>query len=171
MLTARFQVAYLVATFTIFVAVAALTRARARRIAGAVASVLVFTTLSAPMDELAARLGWWTYPSSPPHPPLPVYLGQAFVFVGNVALIGWRVQRRFGARGVAWLAMLVCVVGAIRDFVVAAVWHELITFGPQPQALAADVAAWGVVVLVALTVTRLVAGQARADALRGAPPS
>ncbi len=168
MFTARFQVAYLAGTLAAFAAVAWLSRARLRRVAGALASALVFTALSAPIDALGARGGWWSYPScvDPPHPPLAVYLGQALLFVGNLALIGWRVQRRFGARGVAALAAIVCAGGVLRDFAVAARLPDFIRFGPLPASAVADAFAWATVVLVALAVTRLVAGPARADAPR-----
>jgi hypothetical protein len=166
--TTRFQIVYLLFTLAAFSAVAFFTRAGVRRLAGAVCSVLVFTAISAPIDNLGARYRLWTYPScaNPPHPPLAVYLGQALMFVGTIALIGWRVQRRFGARGLAWLAAIVCVLGLIRDLSVGAALPDLIRLGPMPASAFADVAAWGIVVTVALVVTRLVAGPASADALR-----
>jgi hypothetical protein len=166
--TTRFQIVYLVGTLAVFAAVAFFSRAGARRVAGALCSVLVFTALSAPIDNFGARHDLWTYPScqNPAHPPLAVYVGQALMFVGTMALIGWRVQRRFGLRGVAWLAAIVCALGAIRDFSVAAALPDLLRFGPMPAALFADLAAWAIIVLVALGVTRLVAGPAAADALR-----
>jgi hypothetical protein len=164
MFPASVQIGYLAFTSVVFVALVLLTGAGLRRVAGALASVAVFTALSAPIDLLAIRRGWWSYPgcADPPHPPLPVYVGQALLFVGSIALIGWRVQRRFGARGVVWLTGLVCVAGAARDFGVAAALPDIIQFGPLPSSLAADVAAWLVVVFVALAVSRAVAGAAAA---------
>ena len=166
MFTTRFQIIYLVATLAIFGAVVFFSRARARRVAGAVCSVIVFTALSAPIDNFGARHDLWTYPSclNPPHPPLLVYVGQALMFVGTIALIGWRLERRFGTRGLLWLLGIVCVVGAIRDFSVAAVLPDLLRFGPMPGSLFADLAAWAIVVAVALGVTRVIAGPAAADA-------
>jgi hypothetical protein len=168
MFTPLFQAGYLIAMLTAFAAVAWITRAGGRRLAGAVCSVLVFTALSAPIDTIGARTGMWTYPScvDPPHPPLAVYVGQALAFVGCLALIGWRVQRRFGARGTAKLALAVCVVGVFRDFTIAAVLPQMIHIGPAPASVLADLAAWGVVITVALGVTRVVAGPAGADELR-----
>jgi hypothetical protein len=163
----RFQLAYLAATLTVFWLVAWFTRANVRRITGAACAALVFTAMSAPIDNVARRAGWWTYPSciAPAHPPLAVYIGQAFVFVGTTALVAWRVKRRFGARGVVALVIVVCVVGAIRDFSVAAAIPTMIRFGPFPASLIADLGAWLVVALVAIGVTRLVAGAAN-DSLR-----
>lgn len=162
MFTPRFQVLYLTGTLIAFAFVAFVTRAGVRRITGAACSVAVFTALSAPIDTLGGKLGLWSYPSclNPPHPPLAVYVGQALAFVGCLALVAWRVQLRFGARGVFVLSACVCVVGAMRDFTVAALFPDVIRLGDLPASLFADMAAWGVVVFVAVTGTRLVAGPA-----------
>jgi hypothetical protein len=166
--TPKFQVVYAAAMLLLFSVVAFLTRATPRRVAGAFCSVVVFTALSAPIDTFGMRTGLWTYPSclDPPHPPLLVYIGQALEFVGCIALIGWRVQRRFGARGIAVLAAVVCTLGAVRDFSVAAALPQVMHMGPLPGSLIADVAAWGIVVSVALGVMRIVSGPARSDPLR-----
>jgi hypothetical protein len=166
--TTRFLVGYVAGTSALFCAVAWLSRAKARRIAGALAAVAVFTAISAPIDNLGAATGLWIYPTcnDPPHPPLLAYVGQALEFVGCLALIGWRVQRSFGARGIVWLFAIALPLGACRDFSAAAIFPDVMRFGAQPAALFADVAAWAVVVIVALGVSRLVAGPARADALR-----
>ncbi len=170
MFSARFQVVYLAATLALFCVVVVVSRAGARRVAGAVCSVLVFTAISAPIDNLGARWGLWSYPScaNPAHPSLVVYLGQALEFVGTIALIGWRVQRRFGTRGVVVLTAIVCSAGLVRDLSVAAALPSVIRFGPMPASAIADVLAWAIVVFVALAVTRVVAGPAHADAIRGA---
>jgi hypothetical protein len=166
--TPLFQTAYLAAMLAAFSAVAWLTRAGARRLVGAVCSVIVFTALSAPIDTIGLRTGMWSYPScvDPPHPPLAVYVGQALAFVGCLALIAWRVQRRFSVRGVARLALVVCGVGVVRDFTIAALLPQAIHIGPAPASVLADLAAWVVVIIVALGVTRAVAGPADADELR-----
>jgi hypothetical protein len=161
--TTSFQLTYLAAAVCSFGFLAVVIRAPGRRILGALASVIVFTALSAPIDDLGGRAGWWFYPScvDPPHPPLLVYLGQAFCFVGGVALLGWRVQRRWGERGLVALTVVVCGAGLGRDVALAALFPAMIRLGPAPAAQLADVAAWLVVVIVALGVTRLISGPAR----------
>lgn len=161
----RFQLAYLAAALTAFGLVAYFTRATVRRVAGAASAVLGFTAMSAPIDKLALRQGWWSYPScaAPPHPSLIVYVGQSLIFVGTIALIAWRVRRRHGARGVASMAAFVCGAGTVRDFAVAAVFPSMIRFGAMPASLIADIGAWAIVVLCALGITRVVAGPASAD--------
>jgi hypothetical protein len=152
--TGTFAIVYCAAMLALFGVVVFFTRPDGRRLLGAVAAVLVFTALSAPIDALAARQGWWTYPSPPT---TLVYLGQSFEFVGTLALIGWRVGRRFGVRGLAVLCAVVCAVGLVRDLSVAAA-TQMIRFGPLPASLVADLGAWAVVVAVALGVSRLVGG-------------
>jgi hypothetical protein len=166
--TPTFQVVYTASMLLLFCVVAFFTRATPRRVAGALSGVVVFTAISAPIDTVGLRTGLWSYPSciDPPHPPLLAYVGQALEFVGCIALIGWRVQRRFGARGVAWLAAVVCTLGAVRDFSVAAALPQVMHMGPLPGSLIADLLAWGVVVSVSLCVMRIVSGPARSDPLR-----
>jgi hypothetical protein len=163
--TPLFQLAYLSITLTVFSAIAFFTRVPGRRLFGAVCSVAVFTSVSAPIDAFGLRDGFWSYPScvNPPHPPLAVYVGQALFFVGSLALVGWRAQRRFGTRGTVILAGLVCCVGVVRDLSVAAIFPAVLRFDvPFPASALADAGAWLLVVLVALGVTRLVSGPARA---------
>ncbi len=162
--TLSFQLPYLVVAMGFFAVLALVTRTPRRRIAGALASVVVFTALSAPIDTLGNHAGWWFYPScvDPPHPPLLVYIGQALIFVGGVALGGGSVQKRWGGRGLAIFAAVVCGAGFVRDMTVAAVFPQIIRLGPAPAAQLADLAAWSVVVMVGLGVTRLVAGPVRA---------
>jgi hypothetical protein len=162
------QLAYLAGTSALFAGVAFLTRATRRRLVGAVCSVLAFTAASAPIDGIGARFDLWSYPcwTDPPHPPVIVYLGQALEFVGGLALIGWRVQRAFGARGLGVMCVVTCGLGLVRDYSVATLFPDLLRFGPAPASEIADVVAWAVVLLFALGVTRVIAGPARADALR-----
>src|SRR5207249_3562092 len=75
--------------------------------------------------------------------------------------------RRFGSGGVRVLAALVCIGGVVRDFSVAAALPRMIRFGDARASVMADLGAWAIVVLVALVVTRVVAGPASADGLRG----
>lgn len=161
MLTPFQRVAYFTGAFLVFCFVARLTRAPARRIFGALCAVVVYTALSAPIDEFAARHDFWTYPSchDPAHPTLDVYLAQALEFVGTIALFLWRAARAFGVRGVAVLFVLVLVLGPARDFTVAAVFPWMIHFGPFPTSLMWDIGAWAIVFDVAIVVSRLVAGR------------
>jgi hypothetical protein len=153
-----FQIAYLVGTSIVFSIVALVTRPTRRRLFGAICAIVVFTALSAPIDELGAKWNLWTCPTlhDPAHPSTIVYFGQATIFVGSIALIGWRVKRAFGIGGLVRFIVAVLVLGCIRDFAGASIFPDLLRFGPQPGALIADAAAWAVVALVALVVPAIV---------------
>jgi hypothetical protein len=153
-----FQIAYLVGTSVVFAIVALVTRPTRRRLFGAICAIGVFTAISAPIDEIGARTKLWTYPAlqEAGHPSTIIYLGQATIFVGSIALIGWRVHRAYGFGGLVRLTIAVLVLGCIRDFSAAAIFPDLLHFGPQPGALLGDAAAWGAVALVALVVPAIV---------------
>jgi hypothetical protein len=173
MFTPVFQVAYLSVALAVFSGLAFLLRATARRVAGAAVSALAFTAMSGPIDSVGIGARWWSYPScqDPPHPSLVVYLGQALLFVGCFALVAWRVHRRFGPRAVAVLTGITCVAGLFRDVFVAGLLPDVVRFGTPPASFLADLGAWAVVVGVALSVSRLVAGPPSADALRPRRPA
>ena len=161
--TFEFQILYLSAMTVVFFVIAYFTRATMKRTAGALAAVAVFTLLSKPMDVTAARHGWWSYPAVV-NPPLLFYVGQALEFVGTTALVGWRVNRRFGWRGVVAVVTWVCGLGLARDLSVAH-FSPVIRFGSGPVPLFADVGAWMIVAGIALGVTRMIAGPAKTDHL------
>jgi hypothetical protein len=164
-----FRVFYIVLGIGVFSLFAFLTRARWRRIAGALAAVAVFTAISAPIDNFGNQTGLWLYPGYPDpphHPPLDIYIGQALIFVGIAALLGYRVARAWGLRGIITFIAVFCTLGLIRDFSAAAMFPKVIQFGPSPSAQIADVLAWLIIVLVGLGVTRIVAGAASRDELR-----
>ena len=160
--TLQFQIFYVLAMTVVFFVIAHFTRARARRTVGALAAVIVFILLSKPIDLTAARYGWWRYPAVV-NPPLLFYVGQALEFVGTTALVGWRINRRFGWRGAATVSALVCGLGLPRDLTVAR-FTQVIRFGPGPIPWIADVGAWMIVVGTALGITRVVGG-AKSDVL------
>jgi hypothetical protein len=64
------------------------------------------------------------------------------------------------------LCAVACGLGLVRDYTVATLFPNLLRFGPAPASELADVAAWGVVLLFALGITRVIAGPAHADTLR-----
>jgi len=77
-----------------------LTRATPRRILGALAGGLAAALLNVGEDIVAFSLGWWYYPSVATSygPPL-MYVAVGLWYGAGVALIGWRLTRRFGWRG------------------------------------------------------------------------
>lgn len=155
---------YLVA----LVAVVYFTRATARRAAGALLGGIAVAVVGVGVETLAHRQGWWRYPSveTPYGPPL-MYPIVVLIFAG-LALIGWRVARRFGWRGQAAFLVAVALLGTLRDYAVAAWFLQFIVFAPGIKPVLpvlVDIACWGGLTALAQAVMRLVAGSAQSDRL------
>lgn len=122
--------ASVVATTVLFAAIAFFSRATLRRTAGALIAAVPVIPLVMLYDGIAARLGWWRYPSvTSGSAPLVWYIAAALFYGAGLGLIGWRVIRRFGRPGlIAFLAGL-GLFGVARDYFYS-VTAQLIVFGP-----------------------------------------
>jgi hypothetical protein len=81
-------------------------------------------------------------------------------------LIGWRIQRRWGLRGLIIFLVAVGVLGTVNDFAgAAAASANLIVFGAGIMPVLADTLCSATNALVAQVGMRLVAGPAPADRL------
>lgn len=157
--TSQFQVWSILAAAGLFVATVYLTRASRRRVTGALVAALVFTALNVVWDVAAHKAGWWWYPSrSGALLPFPVYFAQDLVWGGAFWLVGWRIERRFGARAMAAYVPLLSAIGGLRDFLIAFV-TKAIWFGPGPTSRLADFGCWFTLLAVAQIIMRLVAGR------------
>jgi hypothetical protein len=98
----------------IFCVVAILTRATARRIAGAAAGAAVAGVVALAIVALGETVGWW-------HMTIiweSYYLALMwidFALCGFIFLVTWRIARRFGWRGLAVAASVVAIMGPLRD--------------------------------------------------------
>ncbi len=126
------------ATAVIFGLVAFFARATVRRAVGALIAAAPLVPLVMMIDVLAARLGWWRYPSVPAgNAPVAWYVAAALAYGAAVGLVGWRVLRRFGVASLAIFVAVVGLVGVSRDFAYS-VTTGLIKFGSGRLPLAAD---------------------------------
>jgi hypothetical protein len=143
------------------------TLATPRRVAGALIGGLGFGALNVAWDEAAFYAGWWHYPfTMAPYATLPLYLADAVFYGAGVALVGWRVNRRFGGRGLLLFLLLFTVYGIARDFGgAAATHHAYIIFGVGVLLVLADAAAWAIDAALAQLLMRLVVGPAAAEPL------
>lgn len=86
-----------------------------------------------------------------------------------LSLIGWRIDRRFGLRGVLIFLACIAVYGLLRDFLgtraVSASGFHLLVLSPGLLTVVADALCWVGCVVLAMLVMRLVAGTAQADRL------
>ena len=117
------------------------------------------------MISFCEALGWWRVPlASTPFQALLLYFGFA-ISCSPIYLVTWRIARRFGRRGLAIFTGVVTVIGAPRDYLVAAKFPEWMVFSPGIAPILADSVAYLLIVVVGHAVMRLVAGPSAADPL------
>jgi hypothetical protein len=136
------------------------------------------------LDE---HLGWWRFPI-PWEPHFLALLGINALLCGFVFLITWRIARRFGGRGLAVVAVVVAVIGFIREYGYIARFPEwgayapgvapllaispvyvLVAYAPGVAPLLAISAAYVLLGVVGHGAMRLVAGPARGSPLARRP--
>ena len=146
-------------------ATAYITRPNRRRFLGALAGGVSVAVVGVGIETLAHSLEFWRYPSvEQPYGPFALYPLVVAVFT-MIALIGWRVLRRFGWRGLMTFLALLTTLGVLRDFLIAEQVLGLIVFARGIAIVVIDGAIWTGTVALALAVMRLVAGPAGADPL------
>jgi len=128
--------------FTFFVASVYFTRATARRVLGAVAGGVAVAVVGVAVEALCQSLGFWRYPSDDTgYGPALMYPVLVLMFA-VLALIGWRVMRRFGWRGEVVFLAAVTVLGALRDYLVAGQALGLIALAPGIATVLVDAVCW-----------------------------
>src|SRR5690242_17953281 len=98
----------------VLVVVTVLTRATARRLAGALAGMIAMFPVGLAIVALGERVGWWHW-EFPWEPAFLTALGINTVLCAFFFLITWRIARRFGGWGLAVVALIAAVFGPIRD--------------------------------------------------------
>ncbi len=148
-----------------FVAVAYFTRAKVRRIMGALAGGAVFGLVALLALALGEAQGWWRVPQTgSSHFQLLLWLGFA-VSCAPTYLILWRVVRRFGGRGLAVCVLASAIIGPPRDYWIAAMFPAWMTFAPGIAPVLADATIYALLVVVGHAVMRMVVGPAQKDSL------
>lgn len=100
-------------------AAAYFTRPGRRRMMGALAGGAATGFRLPPLLAIADSQGWWHCPFlATPLAPLLAVLGFAVSYAA-IVLMGWRIERRFGWRGIACSLAAVCVIGPPRDYAIA----------------------------------------------------
>jgi hypothetical protein len=138
------------------------TRATRLRIAGALAAGLLIILT----DFIASSLGLWHYPGyTSGIGPIGYYIPTALFYGAGMALIGWRINRRFGMKGLAVFIILFGLYGSTRDYIYATSSSNVIIFGMGIVHVIADYLAWIGILIIAQIVMWLVAGPAKDDRL------
>jgi hypothetical protein len=153
------------AYFVALVVVAYLTRATSRRVFGAVCGGAVVGAISMAIIALCEALGWWRMPiASTPFHALLLYCGIS-ISCSPIYLVTWRIARRFGLRGLTIFTAIVTIIGAPRDYLIAAKFPEWMVFSPGVAPIVADSVAYFLIVVAGHAVMRQVAGPSAADPL------
>jgi hypothetical protein len=147
----------------VLVATAWFTRANLRRIAGALLGGIAVAIVGIGIERLAHTFGWWRYPwlDTSYGPPL-IYPVAVFMFAA-IALVGWRITRRFGSRGQMVFLVVLTIGGTLRDYFWGGRRPDLIVFAPGVGTVLVDAACWVGLAIIAQAVMRWVAGSAKSD--------
>ncbi len=154
----------------LFALCAFFTRASLRRTASGLAGVIAFGVLQYAWDRLAAIAGWWSYPgyntSASMPMPLAIYLFSGLVY-GGFGLIGWRVARRYGWKGLLAFLAAWSLWGFIHDTVGSSLFSssQLMVLGPGVIPLLTDFLVYTTCMAAVIAMIRWVGGPFRADAL------
>ena len=154
----------------IFALCAYFTRAGLRRIVRGLAGVVAFSLVQYLWDRAAAVIGWWTYPGygTASNLPMPVtmYLFSGLVFAG-FGLIGWRIGRRFGWRGVLAFLVAWSLWGFSHDIIGSSLFSssQLMVIEPGVAPRIADFLVYATCMAAVLMTIRVLGGPLRADRL------
>lgn len=149
----------------LLVAVAYFTRAKLRRILGALVGGAVFGVVALLGIALGEAQGWWRLPQTgSSNFQLLLWLGFTISSVPTY-LILWRVVRRFGGRGLAVCIVVSTVIGPPRDYWITSMFPAWMTFAPGIAPVIADAAIYALLIIVGHVVMRMVVGPAQADSL------
>ena len=152
----------------VLVVVAVLTRATARRIAGALAGGAAAGVLGLGIIALGEGVGWW-HMAITWEPYFLTLMLIDFALCAFVFLITWRIARRFGGRGLAVVVVVAAIIGPPRDYWYMARFPEWGAYAPGVAPVLAIAATYALIVVLGHGMMRLVAGPAREDRLARRP--
>jgi hypothetical protein len=155
-------------TVLLFAVTIFLSRAPMRRVVAAAAAGLAFAATLLTKARIGQPLRWRSdipgvsdaFSLAPPI----ILLLPVFCLGGVLALVLWRVVRRFGTRGGIVLTFAVGVAGATRDRIVLPAM-SLLEVNPGMTSFLADAVTWTAGLTVAAIVMRAMGGPATRDAL------
>jgi hypothetical protein len=143
------------------------TRPGRRRLIGAMLGGLAVVVVGLGIEASAHRFGWWRYPFEDLAIGPPLIYPAIWAAFSGLALLGWRIARRFGKRGLLTALLLVSVIGTTRDYLVVAALPWLVKIDWSPGIVLLDLALWAGLSALAYYCMRAWSGNARSDKLRG----
>jgi hypothetical protein len=159
-----FNAIYLV----IFIAVALLTRATVRRIAGALAGGAVAGLLALGIVAIGEDARWW-HMAIAWEPYFLAVLWLDFALGAFIYLVTWRIARRFGWRGLLVVVVLFGLLGPVRDYEYMRRYPQWGAYAPGVAPILAISATYVAMLVVGHWAMRVVAGPAGKDALARHP--
>jgi hypothetical protein len=102
------------------------------------------------------------------HAPFAWYIAAALFYGAALGLIGWRVIRRFGWRGLIGFLVAIALFGVARDYMYS-LTTKLIVFGPGLMPLFAVLFAYASAAMVVQLLMVWIAGPPRSDRLAHKP--
>jgi hypothetical protein len=145
-----------------------LTRATARRIAGALAGGGVAGVAALGIVAIGESAGWW-HMVIRWEPYFLMLMCIGMTLCGFVFLLTWRLARRFGGRGLAAVVVAAAVLGPVRDRAYMARFPEWGFYAPGLAPVFAISAAYVILGSLGHGTMRLIAGPASADSLARRP--
>ena len=152
----------------VFVVVAILTRATARRVVGALAGGAALGVVALGIIALCVEAGWWRFAITW-EPYYLTLLWIDFALGAFIFLITWRIARRFGSRGLALVVIAAAVIGPPRDYWYMQRFPEWGSYAPGVAPILAISATYVILVVLGHGVMRLVAYPARGSPLARRP--
>jgi hypothetical protein len=117
----------------LFALCAYFTRANVRRITGALVGAVAYGVINYGWDQAAVRFGWWSYPAwlGTGRAPITLYV-LASIVGGAMGLIGWRIVRRWGTKGLVGFLLFWAAYAVVHDYggSKALASSQLMVFGP-----------------------------------------
>lgn len=148
-----------------FIAAVYFTRATTRRVLASLIAAAVAGAAFVGASLLGRTVGWWHFPLPSSAVVLALFFLGAAISLAPMYLITWRVARRFGRPGLTLCLIAVALIGPPRDYLVAAMYPNWMTFAPGLAPILADCAIYVGLVALGHFIMRLVAGPAQGDPL------
>ena len=152
----------------ILAVVTVLTRATARRFAGALVGAGIAGVAGLGIVAIGESAGWW-HMAIPWGPYFVMLMCISMTLCGFVFLLTWRLARRFGGRGLAVVVLAAAVLGPVRDYAYMAKFPEWGSYAPGLSPVFAISAAYVILGILGHGTMRLIAGPASADPLARRP--
>ncbi len=149
------------------VVVAFLTRATARRLAGALVGGAAFGVVALGIIALGEHAHWWRMAITWEPYFLTLLVIDFALPCAGVYLFIWRIERRFGWRGLAVVMAIAAIIGPVRDYWYMARFPEWGSYAPGLAPVLAVSATYAIMIVLGQAVMHLIAGPAQGSPLAG----